>query len=116
LYVKYLLLVPKSEQGTFPETGLESPGGPKLAEYNLDMARGWESKSVEAQQSEAAEQPSPRKALLTPEQRALEAQRDGLRLSRKHVWQELQRAPNARYKAMMEAALVELDAKLARLG
>jgi hypothetical protein len=79
------------------------------------MARGWESKSVEEQQSEAASEPKsgPRP---TPEHQAGERQRHGIRLSRARVMQQLEAAQNPSHRQMLESALADLEAQLARLG
>jgi hypothetical protein len=80
------------------------------------MARGWESKSVEEQQSQIpspSPKPGPRP---TPEQIARQRQRQGLLLSRAHVIQQLENAQNTHHRQMLEGALVDLDAQLARLG
>jgi len=77
------------------------------------MARGWESKSVEAQIDMA----EPRRPLasamkLAPE--ALDAVRrqEGLLLSRTRVVRELENAQNPRYRAVLTKALADLDAQL----
>jgi hypothetical protein len=79
------------------------------------MARGWESKSVEEQQSEAVSEPKsgPRP---TPEQLTRERQRHGIRLSRARVMQQLEAAQNPSHRQMLESALADLEAQLARLG
>ena len=80
------------------------------------MARGWESKSVEEQQSQAASSepmPGPRP---TPDQLMRQHQRNSLLLSRARVLQQLETAQNSQHRQMLEAALVDLDAQLARLG
>ena len=80
------------------------------------MARGWESKSVEAQQSEAADrQPSP-KVHLSKEDIAKNKQKEGLLLSRSRVVQQLRDANNPQHRTMLQAALADLDSKLAQLG
>ena len=84
--------------------------------YNLFMARGWESKAVEDQQAEAAATSDPTKVRLAPEQVARQKQQQGLLLSRQRVLQQLQIAQNPNHRKMLEAALGELDAQLARLG
>lgn len=78
------------------------------------MARGWESKSVEEQQSEAATKPS-RKQPLSPEQAARQQQKLGLTLSRQRVLQQLGVVQNSAHRKMLESALADLDAKLAQL-
>ena len=77
------------------------------------MARGWESKSVEQQQEEAKSSKKPGRA-LTPEQIAQEQRRRGLELSRQRILQQLQVACNPQHRAMLEKALADLDAQLAR--
>ena len=80
------------------------------------MARGWESKSVEEQQAEATPTFGEMKQELSPDQAAKQRQREGLRLSRKRVLQQLQSAQSPRRRKMLEDALADLDAKLTLLG
>ena len=81
------------------------------------MARGWESKAVEEQQAEASATTSnSTRVRLAPEQVARQKQQQGLLLSRKRVLQQLQAAQNPFYRKMLETALGDLDARLARLG
>jgi hypothetical protein len=80
------------------------------------MARGWESKSVEDQQSEANSRPDRAKQQLTPEQKNREYLRNGLLLSRKRVVQQLTSAVNPQHRQMLETALADLDGKLQSLG
>jgi hypothetical protein len=79
------------------------------------MARGWESKSVEEQQSAANTQVES-KQRLTPQQAAKKQKRDALALSRRHVLQQLEEVQNPRHRQMLETALSELDGRLERLG
>jgi len=79
------------------------------------MARGWESKSVEEQQSAAIRQ-TESKQRLTPEQAVQQQQAEAIQLSRRRVLQQLQSIQNPRHRQMLESALSELDSKLARLG
>lgn len=79
--------------------------------YNRLMARGWESKSVEQQQEEAATAKT-RGAPLTAEQAAAQQRRQGLLLSRQRVLQQLGAASNPRHRQMLETALADLDAQL----
>jgi hypothetical protein len=83
--------------------------------YNRVMARGWESKSVEEQQSAANTQVAS-KQRLTPEEAARKQERDAVELSRRNVLQQLQAVQNARHRQMLESALAELEARLTRLG
>jgi hypothetical protein len=81
------------------------------------MARGWESKSVEAQQQEAATQSADgNQVRLTPEQAETKRKRDSLLLSRKDLEQKIATATNPRYRQMLEAALAEVEARLAESG
>lgn len=79
-----------------------------------DMARGWESKSVEAQ-IDMAEDPRPfRQAATGPSPESLQAVRkkETILLSRTRVVRELDNAQNPRYKAVLSKALADLDAQL----
>jgi len=82
----------------------------------LSMARGWESKAVEAQQAEAAESRSPGKPLLTPAQKVKLQEKDGLLLNRRRIAEQLENASYPRYRTMLQDALAELDQKLVNLG
>ena len=75
------------------------------------MARGWESKSVEQQQEEAAATKTPG-APLNAEQIAHQKRRQGVLLSRQRVLQQLKTALNPRHRQMLQAALADLDAQL----
>jgi len=79
------------------------------------MARGWESKSVEAQMEAAAEITLPRKTPLSPEAVATLHRKDSLLLSRKHVLQQLQASHNPRHRQMLEQALADIDHQLEKL-
>jgi hypothetical protein len=79
------------------------------------MARGWESKSVEQQQEEAAAQRVHRTP-LTPEQIAKENRRKGLELSRQRIVKQMEAASNPRHRQMLEAALADLNDQLQGLG
>jgi hypothetical protein len=80
------------------------------------MARGWESKSVEAQidMAEARSAAAPRRK-LTPEALDLVRKREGLQLSRTRVLHELDNVQNPRYKVVLTKALADLDAQIAAL-
>ena len=81
------------------------------------MARGWESKSVEAQQMEASEQkPDARRKVLSPEQAAQARQKAVLSLSRKQVVAQLASSTNPKQRSMLEAALADLDRQLTDAG
>jgi hypothetical protein len=80
------------------------------------MARGWESKSVEAQQDEAAARPSGEKLRLTREDAARLRDRENLRLSLQSVVQRLERSHDARHRVMLEQARADLERKMQALG
>jgi hypothetical protein len=80
------------------------------------MARGWESKSVEAQQDEAAARTSSEKPRLTREAAAQIREKESLRLSLQSVVQQLQRSHDARHRALLEQALADLQRKMQALG
>jgi hypothetical protein len=78
------------------------------------MARGWESKSVEAQQDEAASRQSSEKPRLTREAASRLREKENLRLSLQSITERLERAQNPRHRASLERALVDLRAKMAQ--
>jgi hypothetical protein len=75
------------------------------------MARGWESKSIEAQQDEAARQRTTRPA-PTDEQLALAERRRTLELSRARARADLARATARNHRQMLEQALAAIDTQL----
>jgi len=79
------------------------------------MARGWESKSVEAQQAEAAETSSASKPRLTREEMVRLREKENLRLARQRVLEQLKSNPNRRHAEMLSAALREIESRLASL-
>ena len=81
------------------------------------MARGWESKSVEAQQDEAQREPPGRKARpLSGEERARIQRRRTLELARARTAADFVRASAPARQAMLRQALDALDAELTALG
>ena len=78
------------------------------------MARGWESKSVEAQQDEASRD-RVSKPQLTAEQRAIAARRATLELSRARAAADLGRATAPPHRRMLEQAIATIDEQLAQL-
>jgi predicted metal-dependent phosphoesterase TrpH len=77
------------------------------------MARGWESKSIEQQQEEMAEQRKLVRAPHPPDEQQRNRKREGLRLSRERLSQQLHAAGNPRHRQMLEQAIAELDSQLA---
>ncbi len=78
------------------------------------MARGWESKSVEAQQEEASRD-QVTKPQLTAEQRVTAERRAALELTRARTVADLGRATATHHRRMLEEAVKALDRQLAVL-
>jgi len=78
------------------------------------MARGWESKDVEAQEVEKAPTKSPSNQ-KSPEQIHNEQTRKDLQLSRIRIANDLESATHPNHKKSLEAALAHLDKKIADL-
>lgn len=85
------------------------------AAYNGHVARGWESKAVEAQQEEARDKSSTVRRQLTVQEAAREREREGLRLSRNRIRQQLAGALNPHHRTVLEKALAELEQRLSNL-
>ena len=83
----------------------------------IGMARGWESKDVEAQVAET-EEPKHKGAAgqKTPEQLMREQSRKDLQLSRIRIANDLASATNPNHRKSLEAALAHLDKKIADLS
>ena len=77
------------------------------------MARGWESKSVESQQSEVFDVHSARRQSREDVERA--HKRASLELSRSRVVRELEGARTPAHRTALENALQFLDDELAKL-
>jgi hypothetical protein len=75
------------------------------------MARGWESKSVEAQQSDR-EQSRPAGAPVSAEEAARHAQRRTLELSRARALDDLAAARSPAHRAMLDTAIRALEDQL----
>jgi hypothetical protein len=82
------------------------------------MARGWESKSVEAQidMAETRNASAKSHSAINPRQLELVRKRETLLLSRTRVMRELDSAQNPRYKGILNKALADLEAQLARVA
>jgi hypothetical protein len=81
------------------------------------MARGWESKDVEAQVAET-EAPMHKggSAQKSPEQLQREQERNDLQLSRIRIANDLASATHPNHKKSLEAALAHLDKKINALS
>jgi hypothetical protein len=81
------------------------------------MARGFDSKSVEYQQEEAARSRDDRKGRpLSEEERARLQRRQTLNLARARTSADLSRAASPAQRHALERALAALDAELKALG
>lgn len=79
------------------------------------MARGWESKSIEAQQEAAADgvpESSVHSHDHSPEGRARRDRLRSLQLSRSRTLQQLESAVNPTHREMLQKALRTLEAEL----
>ena len=74
------------------------------------MARGWESKSVEDQQQAAQGRQPAKGAVPAPDAHA--AERATLQLARTRALADLQQACAPAHRAMLEAAIRDLDEKI----
>ena len=83
--------------------------------YSREMARGWESKSVEAQQDEAKQKSEPRSPALTPRQAAMKRESESLKLARQRTLQQLESSSDPRLSAMLQSALADLDERIQAL-
>jgi hypothetical protein len=79
------------------------------------MARGWESKSVEEQQSQMNRSKTKSAAPLSAEQKAKQHKRDSLMLARSQVLEQLRAASDPRHREMLQRALADLESQVARL-
>jgi len=77
------------------------------------MARGWESKSVEAQIEESTSEPSRNEAPASAEELESRNKKTDLMLARKHVLQQLERSTSERYSELLRRTLADLDAQIA---
>jgi hypothetical protein len=80
------------------------------------MARGWESKAVEAdiETAESAGKDNG-KERLSPARIEVLRRREGLLLSRSRVLQDLETTRNERYRKMRQEMLAHLEEELAKL-
>ena len=77
------------------------------------MARGWESKSVEAQIDAAvAKRSSAIRKQESKEQLEQVRERESLVLSRTRISRELENVTSSRYRAVLEKALADLNTKI----
>ena len=78
------------------------------------MARGWESKSIEAQQEEASRS-APARPAPSAAELALEQRRRALELTRARALADLGRASAPAHRQMLEQAIASLEEQLKEL-
>lgn len=78
------------------------------------MARGWESKAVEAQQAEAAAY-TPAGRPISADEAARRAHLTTLTLARRRAEADLQSATASAHRSMLERAIEDLGRKIAEL-
>ena len=80
------------------------------------MAKGWESKSVEAQVEDAKTRaPEKTKVQLTPTQLEAQRRKQVLLLARTRVQRDLELSQHQRHTDQLHRALADLDAQLTAL-
>jgi hypothetical protein len=79
------------------------------------MARGFDSKFVEAQQEEAARGRSKGGQSLSPDERATAQRRRTLQLTRTRTERDLSRATAPAHREMLQQALAALDHEMEQL-
>jgi hypothetical protein len=80
------------------------------------MARGWESKSVEAQQEDAAVKNSSEKPRLTREAASRLREQESLRLALRNIVNQLERSQNSQHREMLEHAKADLERRIEDLS
>lgn len=81
------------------------------------MARGWESKSVEAQIEESStENSANEEQVLSAEERQALIRKKDLVLSRKRVLQQLEGSSSDRYSEFLRRTLAALESQIAALS
>jgi len=78
----------------------------------IAVARGWESKSVEAQQAEASDKSAKPRPRISTDEAARWREKESLHLSRQRVLQQIEASQNPRHRKLLEDALADLEEKL----
>jgi hypothetical protein len=76
------------------------------------MARGWESKSIEAQQDEASRRSDEVLRQASSNEQVRQQHRRTLELARARSVADLERATTEMHRAMLRRAIVDLDERL----
>jgi hypothetical protein len=85
--------------------------------YNCDVARGWESKSVEEQiNDQQTESETPDKKNPSRLEIDRNSKRESIRLARSRTSRELRSTRDQRYRTLLERTLAHLDSELDKLG
>lgn len=80
------------------------------------MARGWESKSVEAQIEESTYKPSIyQDQTVSPADRQVQIKKEDLLLSRRRIVQQIEGSTNERYSDLLRRTLADLETQIAAL-
>lgn len=79
------------------------------------MARGWESKSVEAQIEEGKDR-APVGRRVTAETRAVEERLESLRLSRSRVLQQLEKARHPAHREILQKGLRSIEKQIEEIS
>ena len=79
------------------------------------MARGWESKSVEAQQQASAEITASKKRRYTTDELKIQREHEGLLLNLKRIKEQLATVENRRRREGLKVALSQMEARLKKL-
>jgi len=80
------------------------------------VARGWESKSVQAQIESARARQGEHRVILTAQEIEVERKRDSLLLHRTRVLRDLASCQDIRYRSTLEQGLAYLEGQLVELG
>ena len=83
----------------------------RLSERTTIMARGWESKSVEAQIEEGKER-APDHRRGSPEERVVQERLESLRLSRSRILQQLETARYPAHREMLQNGLRAIEQQI----
>ena len=98
-----------------PRCLISARNAPKSRYNEIHMARGWESKSVEAQIEEKEKTVTESVKTRTPDQIQQIIEKRTLELARAKVRHELASSQNPRYAQMLQRSLSELDKKIAAI-
>jgi hypothetical protein len=109
----YLMSAPAPRRALCAEARSTARPG---SSYNGDVARGWESKSVEAQIESARAREGHLRQRLTVEQAAAEKKRDSLLLQRTRMLRQIESCTGGRYRKTLTDGLAYLEAQLTELG